>query len=226
MKFLKNNAFYITNIVLICMISFGLLNAKIEQNKTKVTVDNKRIPSVFLTFQSKEEPSLIEETSQEIEEKTIEEQAIEKVEEPITKIEEPKEEIVVVEEPVFEEPQETIIEIVTGKLSGYGPDCYGCTSNRTASGQDVSDGKIYYEDATYGKIRIVSGDRKYPMGTIVRMSNLNFTKEPILAIVLDRGGSIGFGKAYLFDLLYATEKEAAAFGVSNHTTFEILRLGY
>ena len=48
----------------------------------------------------------------------------------------------------------------------------------------------------------------------------------MLAIVLDRGGSIGIGKKFLFDLLYESEKEAYKYGVSYNTKFEILRNGF
>ena len=46
------------------------------------------------------------------------------------------------------------------------------------------------------------------------------------AIVLDRGGGIGFGKRFLFDLLFASEAEASQFGTSYDVTFSLLRDGY
>ena len=50
------------------------------------------------------------------------------------------------EETPKEEPkqEEKVIETLIGNLVGYGPDCYGCTSFRTASGRYIGDGKIYY----------------------------------------------------------------------------------
>ena len=86
-------------------------------------------------------------------------------------------------------------------------------------------GNIYYNDATYGQLRIVAGDKKYTHGTIVRISNSK-AGGPIMAIILDRGGAVGFGKATLFDLLFATEAEASSFGTSYNCTFEILRYGF
>ena len=68
-------------------------------------------------------------------------------------------------------------------------------------------------------------DKKYPYGTIVRISNSK-AGGPIMAIILDRGGAVGFGKATLFDLLFATEAEASSFGTSYNCTFEILRYGF
>ena len=110
-------------------------------------------------------------------------------------------------------------EIVTGKMSGYGPDCVGC-SGYLANGHYVGDGNIYYSDSEYGQVRIVAGDKKYKFGTIVRIN------DSMLAIVLDRGGSIGIGKKFMFDLLYASEAEANSNGVSYNTKFEILRNGF
>lgn len=116
-----------------------------------------------------------------------------------------------------------VLETQIGKMSGYGPDCYGC-SGYLASGKYVGDGTIYYDDATYGKVRIVAGDSKYEFGTIIRVQNSRIGS--FLAIVLDRGGAIGFGKQFLFDLLYSSEQAALVDEVSYNVTFEVLRYGY
>lgn len=116
-----------------------------------------------------------------------------------------------------------VLERQIGKMSGYGPDCIGC-SGYLASGRYVGNGEIYYQDATYGKVRIVAGDRKYPFGSIIQVNNSKIGT--FLAIVLDRGGAIGLGKSYMFDLLYPSESLAANDGVSNDVTFDVLRYGY
>lgn len=121
-----------------------------------------------------------------------------------------------VEEVVEVQPQN---EIVIGKMSGYGPDCVGC-SGYLVNGHYVGNGNIYYDDSEYGQVRIVAGDKKYKFGTIVRIN------DSMLAIVLDRGGSIGIGKKFMFDLLYASEAEANSNGISYNTKFEILRNGF
>ena len=83
---------------------------------------------------------------------------------------------------------------------------------------------ITYNDPTYGNVRIVAGDPQYPYGTIIRISN---TKAgDFNAIVLDRGGDIGIGRRFLFDLLFPSESEAAAFGTSYDVTVDVLRFGY
>lgn len=66
-----------------------------------------------------------------------------------------------------------VLETQVGSLSGYGPDCYGC-SGILASGMDVRDGTIYYSDDTYGNVRILAGDSFYPYGTIVRVKTQDF----------------------------------------------------
>lgn len=114
-----------------------------------------------------------------------------------------------------------VLKTYTGNISHYGPDCDGC-SGITASGYNVKNGNIYYNDSTYGKVRIVASDSSIPFGTIVRM---NIKGESVLAIVLDRGG-IGFGKKYLFDLLCASEEDSYKFGVLRNTEIDVLRIGY
>lgn len=117
-----------------------------------------------------------------------------------------------------------VLETQVGKMSGYGPNCTGC-SGYLASGKYVGDGTIYYSDSMYGTVRILAGDSSYPFGTIVRIKNSRVSSE-FLGIILDRGGAIGFGKKFLFDLLYPSEQLALKDEVSYNTTFEILRFGY
>ena len=138
-------------------------------------------------------------------------------------------------EPKVEEPQYTytqtldttnspVIATVSGNVSHYGHDCHGCTSGKTATGYDISDGRIYYPDSTYGDVRIVAAGGEYPFGTILRLSNSSTS--PIVAIVLDRGGAIGNGKKYVLDLLAESEAAAYQAGVKYNMTIEVLRMGY
>lgn len=108
-------------------------------------------------------------------------------------------------------------------LSHYGHDCYGCTTGLTASGYYVGDGRIYYQDKTFGSVRVVAADSKYPLGSIVR---LGYHGSSITAIVLDRGGGIGDGKKFQIDLLVSSENESYELGIVNNTSLEVLRLGY
>ena len=117
-----------------------------------------------------------------------------------------------------------VIKTYYGPMTAYGPDCIGCIGI-TASGRDVSNGKIFYNDKTYGNIRIVASDKKLPFGTIVKINGLKDYPYGLITIVLDRGSAIGFSKRSYFDLLYKSEKETLTFGCQ-YATFEVLRLGY
>lgn len=113
-------------------------------------------------------------------------------------------------------------EVFNGKMSGYGSDI----GTHTSSGYRIDENNITYMDSQYSEVRILAGDRKYPFGTIVRVSNSN--EGTFVGIVLDRGPDIGRdeGKKFAFDLLYATSSEARSKGTSLNAQFEILRLGY
>ena len=124
---------------------------------------------------------------------------------------------------IKEEPTVPVLATYKGNITAYGPDCTGCIGI-TASGYKVTK-TIYYNDIEYGNIRILAADKSLPFGTIVRISNLNISDEPIIGIVLDRGSAIGFNKNVYFDLLYKSEKETNSFG-KQKATFEILRRGY
>ena len=132
--------------------------------------------------------------------------------------------VVKVQDPISLSYVETpSLEKQVGTISAYGPDCAGC-SGHLGGGFDASDGSYIYNDPTYGNIRIVAGDPQYPYGTIVKISG---TKAgDFNAIVLDRGGNIGIGRRFLFDLLFSSEAEAAAFGTSYGVTVDVLRFGY
>ena len=176
--------------------------------------------------QAEEEEEL--NSTDEIEPLVIPEETIETVTE-ITEEETP--------EPQVEEPQYTythtqtidttnspVIATTSGNVSHYGHDCRGCTSGKTATGYNISDGRIYYTDSTYGDVRIVAAGGEYPFGTILRLSNSS--QSPILAIVLDRGSAIGQGKKYILDLLAESETVANEAGVKYNMTIEVLRMGY
>lgn len=160
-------------------------------------------------------------------EKTDEDEEIEVVVEDVDRENSAKDEKEdIITEEVSSAPQETISDVLetqVGSLSGYGPDCVGC-SGFLASGIDVRNGNIYYSDSTYGNVRILAGDRSYPYGTIVRVKGSRLSE--FVGIVLDRGGAVGFGKSHLFDLLYKSSAGALKNEVSYNTTFEILRYGY
>ena len=144
-------------------------------------------------------------------------------------VEGPKEDVVIGkdEEIEYEAPKDgevyippiTVGSTFTGTMSGYGSDI----GDLTASEYNISN-TIYYEDSTYGTLRILASDKCIPFGTVIEVSNSkagNFK-----AIVLDRGGNIGFDRLYDFDLLFETSMEAKNYGSSLNATFKILRVGF
>lgn len=135
-----------------------------------------------------------------------------------------------------------VISSYVGILTGYGPDCYGCgnfNTNKvsTSSGYHIANivegviepaFTITYNDNEYGEVRIVAADSSIPYYSIVRITISG--QDPILAIVLDRGSTVGFdncrsssGCLTNFDLLYETE--SAAISKTYNVNFEILRMG-
>ena len=107
-------------------------------------------------------------------------------------------------------------------ISHFGHDCSGCGAGYVASGYYIGDGRLYYNDKTFGSLRIVAADYKYPLGTVIRLSYRN---QSFGAIVLDRGG-VGDGKKFQIDLLVESEAKASTSGVIYNASLEVLRLGY
>lgn len=137
---------------------------------------------------------------------------------------------------------ESVTEVITkgtgknglykGMLTGYGPDCVGCTgvvacyTKEKTNHNLITDG-IYYEDSEYGSVRILAADhREFPCGTIIEITNSDLKKE--IGVVLDTGS--GMRKAYdegwiLIDLAFTDEDDL--WHVTNkNTTFNVLRWGF
>ncbi len=74
-----------------------------------------------------------------------------------------------------------------GDLTGYGADCPLCSGYLYCTNENVSDGRIYHQDDTYGQVRIVASSNNLPCGTIISFENERISSEPVVAIVLDRG---------------------------------------
>ena len=107
-----------------------------------------------------------------------------------------------------------------GKVSYYSLNCSGC-SGRVGAGKSLRG--VYYNDHKFGYVRGLAAGKEYPYGSIIRISGTplgTFT-----GIVLDRGGAIGQGRRYLFDVLVSSEREAYRYGISK-ISYQILRYGY
>ena len=222
------------------LVSSSLVNSIKTEDKVEVKKNEEQ-------EEIKEEETVVEEKIEEKNEEKVEE----KKEEPVPVVEEVKTEVVqtppVVEEKKQEEvaPQPApsvpnasgsytpnndasnnsgVSATYTGLVTAYGPDCYGCYGSMTAMGDYVGEGNIYYNHPTYGTIRIVAGDKTI-LNKVVRITGLNISSEPVIAIVRDTGGDIGFNKpkGIILDLLYTSERspEVLNFGMQ-HATVEVL----
>lgn len=113
----------------------------------------------------------------------------------------------------------------TGQMTAYTAYCPGCGGKVACPpAQDVRNGNIYYEDSSYGTVRILAADRIIPCGSIIKISNITFSNEPIVGIVLDRGGAI---KGNIIDFLVEGRNEAyEGIGRQKDVVFEIIRWGW
>ena len=120
-------------------------------------------------------------------------------------------------------PASTTLEVMTGKLTGYGPDCAGCSGrgnldckNAIGTKHNFFNDGIYYNDSTFGQVLIVAAAiQKFPCGTIIEIVKAG--QQPITAVVLDRGGSMNsaFSKGTIWiDLAYGSTADAKVGGVS------------
>lgn len=129
-----------------------------------------------------------------------------------------------------------VLATYTGKLTGYGPDCAGCSSkgnvacltkNKTKHSL-ITDG-IYYEDSEYGKVRILSAaTSKFKCGTIIEVTKPGVT--PFMAIVLDSGGDmrLAWSKGTVWmDLAYSSNAMSGSDNLlGKNIKFNVQRWGW
>ncbi len=211
MKKIYNYTFQLVGICFLFFSLFFLLYFKINVEKYETTIQNvnleKTLDSTLFVKNQKEKK---QESIKEVEEENVD------TSNSTSKI--PQDAVSIIDTSSF-----TVLSKETVNISHYGHDCSGCKTGLTASGYYVGDGRIYYQDSTFGSVRIVAADSKYPLGTILR---LEYPEGTITAIVLDRGGGIGDGKRFQIDLLTTSEKESYQLGVVKNASLEVLRLGY
>ncbi len=111
-----------------------------------------------------------------------------------------------------------------GQMTAYKPNCKGCSGRLACPPrQNVTNGNIMFDDVTYGKIRILAADPRIPCGTIVKITNVSFSSEPIIGIVLDRGGAI---KGNIIDFLVSEVDNMDVIGRQKNVSYEVLRWGW
>ena len=125
----------------------------------------------------------------------------------------------------------------TGVLTGYGPDCPGCspvgnvacrTRERRAHSL-INDG-LYYDDKDYGELRIVAASlNAFPCGTVVKVNN--GVLDSFDAIVLDTGATMRKSwneeRTVWMDLAFNTQAEAARGNATSYNTkYNVQRWGW
>lgn len=126
--------------------------------------------------------------------------------------------------------------LFNGKLTGYGPDCPGCSvvgnvSCRTREGlnHSLTNDGLYYTDVTYGSLRILAADHSvFPCGTVVKVNNGVLNE--FYGIVLDTGYAMRNawtqGTVWM-DLAFSSQAEALTGGAtSSNTAFSVQRWGW
>lgn len=153
--------------------------------------------------------------------------------------EQPKEQVVEKkqEQPKVEENKvsnESPQAVYTGKLTGYGGDCPGCSGylacrTREGSSFNLKTDGYTYNDSTYGNVRILAAATSgFPCGTIIQVNNGIMNE--FTAVVLDTGGSMNSswsrGEVWM-DLAFSSSSDPNL-GSSNssNTTFKVLRQGW
>jgi len=114
-----------------------------------------------------------------------------------------------------------ILDSYVGYLTGYGADCPLCSGRLGCTGMDVTDGQIEYQDIDYGKVRIVASSRNLACGTIIQFESPRVAKDPVLAIVLDRGVS-----GTSIDILTPSENYARSNIGRSQIKYDVLRDGW
>lgn len=111
-----------------------------------------------------------------------------------------------------------------GEMTGYGPDCIGCSGSVSCPPRPNIKESVMFDDSVYGKVHILAADSAIPCGSIIRITNVTFSNEPIYGIVLDRGGII---KGNVIDFLVEHESYAISYvGRQKNVSFEIIRWGW
>ena len=111
----------------------------------------------------------------------------------------------------------------SGELTGYVAHCPACNGTLAckSSYNVYKNGVVSYPDKEFGNVRIVASSKKLKCGSIVKFNLKTISKEPIYAVVLDRGV---LGRD--LDLLVATTSDAYKLVGRRNITYDVLRNGW
>lgn len=113
---------------------------------------------------------------------------------------------------------------IKGDLTGYSADCPACYGTLACkpSYKVYKNGVVTYPDKEYGNVRIVATHQKnLKCGSIIKFNLSTISKEPVYAIVLDRG-VLGTD----VDLLVENASVAYNKVGRRKITYEVVRIGY
>lgn len=114
------------------------------------------------------------------------------------------------------------IDTFSGDLTGYTFDCPLCGGTLACkSSYNIRDGRDYYDDEQYKRVKIVASSTNLPCGSIVRFDLPNVSAEPVIAIVLDRGV-----RGNNLDLLSPSIEYARTNIGRKSITYDVLRKGW
>ena len=224
MKKITTMVITISSQLLVVFVFLFLLFGTVGSNKNMTVIANNNFNkmadrTLVLFEEEKKNESSLDDTVVPLEDEN------DKVQEVVEEIKEEDKEVEVEVIVTPDEPNlfydKAVIMTEVGTITGYGPDCRGC-SGVTASGHNLHE-SVYYEDSEFGTVRILAADRSIPFYSIFRVSNIP-GMDPFIAIVLDTGGNVGYGKGTLFDLAFESEATGVV-PLTQNVTFEMLRSG-
>lgn len=222
MKRFYNYTFQLVCVYILVLAIFSIFNFDLDKtnyNRKAHNVNEKKVlDSTLLVRDLQKEDKGVEEES--IKEEEVESEETESESEEVYEAPKPVE---ISNVNVIDTSSYPALATETVNISHYGHDCYGCEGGQTASGYYIGDGRTYYNDPTFGSVKVAAADYKYPEGTIIRLSHNGNT---YAAIVLDRGGAVGDHGTFQVDILASSESEAARIGSIYSASLEVLRYGY
>lgn len=119
-----------------------------------------------------------------------------------------------------------------GTLTGYGPDCAGCTGTVACNTKNGGTHNLYYNgvtyyDDTYGNVNILAAyTPEFPCGTIIDIKDSSGTVQT--GIVLDTGGAMisawNRGQV-LIDFAFSSEN-ASLMATKYNVRFDVKRVGW
>ena len=114
------------------------------------------------------------------------------------------------------------IDSYTGSLTGYVYNCPLCGGRLACdSSYNLAGGIDYYNDKTYGKVKIVASSKNLACGTIIKFDSKRISDEAVVAVVMDRG-VLGND----IDLLVSSESIANNQVGRSNITYDVLRYGW